>query len=179
MWARRNCRKCAASIWLGGLQESLFDQGSSRVEVTYYSNVLCLGVYTSYFAYTGELQQATAYTFGDSHALSVLTVYTVIAYIAISFHMRLVNEFGSIAAVLVGNSRKALSIVVSFVMFPKPTSPLYVVGGVLVFGSLVGISVVKETMRSKARVADSGKGSGKDNGKSASAADGSIRSEIR
>ena len=38
----------------------------------------------------------------------------------------------------VGNTRKAMTICLSFVLFPKPMSYLYAAGGVLVFGSLIG-----------------------------------------
>lgn len=73
-----------------------------------------------------------------------MVIYTFLAYIAITFHMALVKEFGGIVTVLVGNSRKAITIVLSFILFPKPTSVLYVIGGVLVFGSLVGNAFMKE-----------------------------------
>jgi solute carrier family 35 (adenosine 3'-phospho 5'-phosphosulfate transporter), member B3 len=73
-----------------------------------------------------------------------MVVYTFVAYIAITFHMALVEEYGGINTVLVGNSRKAVTIVLSFVMFPKPMSVLYVFGGVLVFGSLIGNAYMKE-----------------------------------
>ena len=46
--------------------------------------------------------------------------------------------------VLVGNTRKAMTIVLSFVLFPKPYNWMYVAGGVLVFGSLVGNALMKE-----------------------------------
>ena len=45
---------------------------------------------------------------------------------------------------LIGNTRKALSIVLSFLFFPKPFSWLYVFGGVFVFGSLIATELTKE-----------------------------------
>jgi len=50
--------------------------------------------------------------------------------------------------VLVGNTRKALTIVMSFVLFPKPVSPLYVLGGLFVFGGLTTIAYWKEKAHS-------------------------------
>jgi len=73
-----------------------------------------------------------------------MAIYTFLAYIAISFHMALVQEFGGIVTVLVGNTRKAMTIVLSFILFPKPTSWLYAAGGTLVFGSLIGNAIMKE-----------------------------------
>ena len=47
----------------------------------------------------------------------------------------------------VGNVRKAMTIVLSFCLFPKPFSYLYIVGGMLVFGSLIGTEITKEHMK--------------------------------
>ena len=99
---------------------------------------------TGAFLFTGDLQEAFGYAFANPHALFLMTVYTFLAYIAISLHMALVKEFGGIVTVLVGNTRKAMTIVLSFVFFPKPLSIYYAIGGVLVFGSLVGNAFMKE-----------------------------------
>ena len=48
-----------------------------------------------------------------------LLLYTLLAYVAISLHMTMVKQFGSVAAVLVGNSRKSMTIILSFLLFPK------------------------------------------------------------
>ena len=55
--------------------------------------------------------------------------YTGLSYVAITFHMTLVKEYGGVNAVIVGNTRKAMTVVVSFLFFPKPFSWLYVCGG--------------------------------------------------
>jgi adenosine 3'-phospho 5'-phosphosulfate transporter B3 len=60
--------------------------------------------------------------------------------------MTLIQEFGGIVAVLVGNARKAMTICLSFVFFPKPGSWYYVVGGVLVFGGLIANAFMKERL---------------------------------
>jgi solute carrier family 35 (adenosine 3'-phospho 5'-phosphosulfate transporter), member B3 len=75
-----------------------------------------------------------------------MVIYTFLAYIAIMFHMSLVQEYGGIVAVLVGNFRKALTIVLSFIMFPKLYHPYYVIGGILVFGSLTTNAFMKEAV---------------------------------
>lgn len=133
-----------ADAFLPNFQERVFDQGSSRLEVTFYTNVLCLTFMTIAFTASGDLPLAFAYATANPHALYLLVVYTFLAYIAITFHMALVKEFGGIVTVLVGNFRKAMTIVLSFLLFPKPMSPLYLVGGVLVFGSLIGNAFMKE-----------------------------------
>ena len=146
-----------ADAFLPNYQEKVFSHGSSRIEVTYFTNILCLGGMTVFFSMTGDLQKATGYAFANPHALFLMSVYTVIAYIAITFHMALVKEFGGITTVLVGNTRKALTIVASFLLFPKPGSWMYVVGGVLVFGSLIGNAYMKEMDKDKSPKGGDGK----------------------
>ena len=133
-----------ADAFLPNFQERVFEHGSSRIEVTYFTNILCLAAMTVSFSISGDLQEAFAYAFANPHALMLMTIYTFLAYIAIAFHMALVQEFGGITTVLVGNTRKAITIVLSFILFPKPTSVLYLWGGMLVFGSLVGNAIMKE-----------------------------------
>jgi adenosine 3'-phospho 5'-phosphosulfate transporter B3 len=135
-----------ADAFLPNFQEKVFDHGSSRVEVTFFTNILCLIGMSVGFTMTGDLPNAFAYATGNPHAFLLMTIYTFLAYIAITFHMALVKEFGGIVTVLVGNMRKAMTILLSFVLFPKPGSWLYVFGGVFVFGSLVGNAVMKERL---------------------------------
>ena len=101
---------------------------------------------TGAFSASGDLPNAVNYALANPHALVLMTVYTFLAYIAITFHMALVKEFGGIITVLVGNTRKAMTIVLSFVLFPKPLSVLYLGGGILVFGSLVANAFMKERL---------------------------------
>lgn len=138
------CISVVADAFLPNFQERIFDQGSSRIEVTYYTNILCLSFMTVAFTATGDIPEAVSYALANPHALFLMAIYTFLAYIAITFHMALVKEFGGIVTVLVGNTRKAVTIVMSFILFPKPTSPLYIWGGVLVFGSLVSNAIMKE-----------------------------------
>ena len=138
------CISVFADAFLPNLQERVFDQGSSRIEVTFFTNILCLAAMTCAFTASGDLPAAAVYALANPYALTLMVVYTFVAYIAITFHMALVKEFGGITTVLVGNTRKAMTIVLSFILFPKPTSILYIFGGILVFGSLIGNAYMKD-----------------------------------
>lgn len=139
-----------ADAFLPNFQERVFEHGSSRVEVTYFTNLLCLIGMTVTFTLTGDLQEAVLYIADDYYALGLMAFYTFLAYVAITFHMSLVQEFGGIVTVLVGNTRKAITIVLSFLLFPKPMSTLYIYGGIMVFGSLIGNAFMKESFMTKA-----------------------------
>lgn len=116
--------------------------------VTFYSNILTLGLMSVSTLLSGDLLGALAYAQADHKAAVLLLVYTLLAYVAISLHMALVKSFGSVAAVLVGNSRKTMTICLSFLLFPKPFSNLYVVGGMLVLAGLT-VSVYVKNMDKK------------------------------
>ena len=136
-----------ADAFLPNLQEALFDAGSSRIEVTYYTNLLTFVGMSVAFTATGDIQSAIGYAYNNLTCAYAMTAYTFVAYIAISFHMALVQEYGGITTVLVGNTRKALTICLSFFFFPKPGSWFYIYGGILVFGSLIGNGIMKDKVR--------------------------------
>ncbi len=89
-----------------------------------------------------------------------MSIYILLAYIAISLHMTMVKQFGSVAAVLVGNARKSMTIVLSFLFFPKPFSSLYIWGGLLVFGGLTISAYVKSTRKGPSSSSSSSSKSG-------------------
>ena len=78
----------------------------------------------------------------DQTAALYMAVYACVAYVAVSFHMSVVQRFGGVVGVLVGNSRKVLTIVLSFLTFPKPLSAGYVVGVALSLGGLTAAVVL-------------------------------------
>lgn len=45
--------------------------------------------------------------------------YIIMSHVAIAAHMMVVKEYGGVTAVLVGSTRKAMSIALSFLFFPK------------------------------------------------------------
>lgn len=73
-------------------------------------------------------------------------VFSLTGYLGMQVVLSLVRTFGAFAAVTVTSMRKALSVVISFVLFSKPFTPQYLVGGVVV---LAGIYM---NLASKSRV---------------------------
>ena len=53
----------------------------------------CIGM-SFFFGLSGDLYAAVLYAYEDNYALLLMAVYTFLAYIAINFHMALVQEFG-------------------------------------------------------------------------------------
>jgi len=133
-----------ADAILPNAQERLFRQGSSRLEVTVFSNLftfLAMGFIT--------LSNGTLFKFAQvmtqHHTIAFyFGVYTVLSYVSISCYMTLVKRFGGVTAVLLTTARKAMTLVLSFLLFPKGFSWLYVHGSLLVLGACMVASIFKK-----------------------------------
>lgn len=133
---------CADAI-LPNAQERLFQMGSSRLEVTLYTNVFTLIVMTFTCVLSGDFIGIIRFAMETPILRFYMFIYTFIAYIAISVHMTVVKRYGGVTAVLVATVRKAMTLVLSFVIFPKKFSWFYVLGAGLVLGGLLVSSLAK------------------------------------
>lgn len=133
---------CADAI-LPNAQERLFHLGSSRLEVTLYTNIFTLAAMTITTLVSGDLLGALHQTLQSRQLMIYFSIYTFVAYLAISLHMSVVKRFGGVTAVLLATGRKGMTLVLSFVLFPKAFSWFYPVGAVLVLGGLLASSLLK------------------------------------
>lgn len=132
-----------ADAILPNAQEHLFREGSSRLEVTVYSNFYSFVAMTIYTLGNGTLLQFGKVVCHNGTLALYFGVYTVLSYISISCYMNLVKRFGGVTAVVLTTARKAMTLVLSFVLFPKGFSWLYVHGSVLVLGAVMMASICK------------------------------------
>jgi adenosine 3'-phospho 5'-phosphosulfate transporter B3 len=142
---------CADSI-LPNAQEGLFRLGSSRLEVTLYTNCFTLIVMTCTTLISGDLLGALQQTMQNRQLAIYFTIYTFVAYVAISVHMSVVKRFGGVAAVLLATGRKGMTLILSFVLFPKGFSWFYPAGAMLVLGGLLVSSLVKMQSKNKDKI---------------------------
>ena len=61
-------------------------------------------------------------------------LFSVCGYLGVNVVLELVQTFGALTTVTVTTLRKAVSMIVSFVFFPKPFSMGYIWGGVIILG---------------------------------------------
>lgn len=141
---------CADSI-LPNAQERLFRFGSSRLEVTFYTNFFTLICMTLTTFLSGDLIGIIRHATNDHQLALYMAVYTIVAYIAISVHMMVVKRFGGVAAVVLATARKGMTLVLSFLLFPKAFSWYYVLGAILVLGGLLVHSLIKIHNKEKAK----------------------------
>lgn len=132
---------CADAI-LPNAQERLFRLGSSRLEVTLYTNLFSLLAYSIATLWSGDLVAAAKLTWNNQRLMLYFSVYTFVAYVAISVHMTVVKRYGGVTAVLVATGRKGMTLVLSFLCFPKHFSIYYLFGALLVLGGLLVVSLL-------------------------------------
>ena len=137
---------CAVAI-LPNAQERLFGMGASRVEVTFFTNIFTLIAMTAMTLASGDLVAIIRHAMVDHQLALYMEVYTAVSYVAISTYMQLVKRFGGVAAVYLTTARKAMTLVLSFLLFPKDFSWFYVTGAGLVLGGLMAVSLYKQKMR--------------------------------
>lgn len=128
---------------LPNAQEHLFRDGSSRLEVTVYSNLFSFIGMTVVTLMNGSLLTFIRGIAADSQLATYFAVYTVLSYISISCYMTLVKRFGGVTAVMLTTARKAMTIILSFMLFPKGFSWLYVHGSLLVLGAVMVAGICK------------------------------------
>ena len=143
---------CADAI-LPNAQERLFGMGASRVEVTFFTNIFTLIAMTAMTCASGDLVAIVRHAMVDHQLALYMAVYTLIWYIAISTYMRLVKGFGGVAAVYLTTVRKAMTLFLSFLLFPKAFSWFYVSGAGLTLGGLMAVSLYKQKMRKETEAA--------------------------
>jgi len=129
---------------LPNLQEQSFKAGSSRLEVMFWTNLFSSAFLLPMLGWSGDLQGGIMFGARNGEAALCMLTYTFVAYIAITLHTLVVERYGAVVAVIVGNSRKAMTVVISFIVFPKPISIYHILGGTLVFGGVVTSVIFKE-----------------------------------
>ncbi len=100
---------------------------------------------------SGDLIGIIRHATNDHQLALYMAVYTFVAYIAISVHMTVVKRFGGVAAVVLATARKGMTLVLSFILFPKAFSWYYVLGAILVLGGLLVHSLIKIHNKEKAK----------------------------
>ena len=125
-----------ADAIIGNLQEKVmknhpqavnaeFIHFSYAIGFIYLLVCLCLtgNVISGYQAFASE-NPLTSY--------GITLVYSISGYLGVQVVLTMVRQFGAFTAVAVTSMRKALSIAVSFILFSKPFTLTYVVGGIIV-----------------------------------------------
>ena len=130
------CTALVADAIIGNLQENVmknhprainaeFIHFSYAIGFMYLLVCLCLtgNVISGYLAFASE-KPLTSY--------GITLVYSISGYLGVQIVLTMVRQFGAFTAVAVTSMRKALSIAISFILFSKPFTLTYLVGGIIV-----------------------------------------------
>ncbi|CAM9198015.1 unnamed protein product [Phaeothamnion confervicola] len=138
---------CADAV-LPNIQERVFAQGASRTEVTFYTNAFTMLAMGVGVGASGDLLAAIRFAAADAAAGGsvcwAMVAFASLAYAAVTCHMLLVERFGSVSTVLVGSTRKATTVALSFLLFRKPFTPVYALGGALMLAGVLGSALSKK-----------------------------------
>lgn len=94
--------------------------------------------------FSGELVEGTRFVLeGGWRRAPAFFAYALTGYLGASCAANLTKHYGALTSTLTSATRKALGLVFSFAMFPKPFTLLHGVGSTLFFSSLVTLSYVK------------------------------------
>eukprot|EP00041_Stephanoeca_diplocostata_P024623 m.630240 g.630240 ORF g.630240 m.630240 type:complete len:339 (-) comp22565_c2_seq17:2697-3713(-) len=132
---------CADAV-IGNLQERVMRVDKvPTVQMVHHSYKFGIVYLLGICVVTGELGPALA--FCSRHTLSEtylpMLLFSITGYVGVvNFVLALVSEFGALTTVTVTTLRKAVTMVLSFLFFPKPFVFQYVWGGLLV---LLGVGL--------------------------------------
>ncbi|XP_064406705.1 adenosine 3'-phospho 5'-phosphosulfate transporter 2-like isoform X2 [Halichondria panicea] len=129
---------CADAV-IGNVQEKALKQYSaSNVEMVLFSYFIGFWYLLVAVTLTGSLQAAFTYCFEHPEIYLMAFVFSLTGYLGINFVLVLVRSFGALLAVTVTTFRKAVTMVLSFMLFTKPFTTQYIWAGLIV---LLGILI--------------------------------------
>ena len=132
------------------LQERLFHTtpSASTKDVMFLCNSFMFLLSLLYTLLSGELQLALTYCHHNKHVLLVLFLQAVSATIGLQCYLTVVVRHGGVAAVLLANVRKIVTIGISFLLFRKPFSKQHAIGlGLMCSGVYLGVKHQQQQRR--------------------------------
>eukprot|EP00051_Salpingoeca_urceolata_P016061 m.211850 g.211850 ORF g.211850 m.211850 type:complete len:324 (-) comp18579_c0_seq5:63-1034(-) len=141
-----------ADAMIGNVQEKNMKQHNvTNTEMVHYSYGIGVVIIFAICLANGQLYGGTQHCqqLPLTQTAVPMVLFSVSGYLGVSFVLSLVKSFGALTAVTVTNLRKAFTMVLSFLVFPKPFAFQYLVGGGLVFAG-IGLSVYSKQLKRRA-----------------------------
>jgi adenosine 3'-phospho 5'-phosphosulfate transporter B3 len=95
----------------------------------------------------GEIWPAMAHAAEHPRVVPSIIAFSVLGYVSVTFVLSIIKFFGATEAEIVKTLRKVGSIILSFVLFPKPLNWQYVGGFIVVCASIYLTTKAKELKR--------------------------------
>lgn len=134
-------------------QEQLLKQHKSTIlEAMLYTNLFAAILSWIWVIATGEFAPASAYCQEQPIAYILFIMRAAVIYMGVLCFVLMINTFGVVKATAITTVRKILTIIVSFILFPKPISSRHVLG-FLIFSAGICVSVWDQRERARQRPA--------------------------
>jgi len=131
-----------------GSKENSKQQGLSAAAVMVNTNAVGFGALLIYMILSGSLMTSIATTLTDPYLVLYLLCVGLCLSTAVLAYTKLVKTQGSVVAVAISTFRKIVSVMLSYVIFPKPLTRIHIFSGLLVLVG-VGLSRFAQTNRPK------------------------------
>lgn len=131
------CLALAVDAAIVNLQEfTLRKYDASHDELIFYSYGLGAGLLLLYCLLSLELVEGVLFLHEQgAKATACLAIFCSCGYFGVTCVAALTKKFGALVSTMTTTARKALTLFLSFFLFPKPATPMHVLGGLLfVFG---------------------------------------------
>jgi len=133
---------------IGNIQEKIFsDFQPSEDELVFFSHLIGGIIILFISIIMGEFISAVAFTIKHIEILVWLLGSILLAYAGLHFVLGLIKIFGSYVAMTVTSCRKVVSIVLSFILFPKQLTSYFLLSSILIFTGLFVHICAKNTQK--------------------------------
>jgi len=123
---------------LGNLQERTLERyHCAPQELVLYNSLVGFALLSIVTLFNGELITAVQYCIGNPGAFGRLLLLTTTGYCGVSVYLVLIKVSGIFVATVVATVRKFLTILLSFMLFPKPFTLAHGIGLICVFGGVL------------------------------------------
>lgn len=118
----------------GNLQEKILQEGDqSPLELVFYSHAVGSVYLLIVCMITGQLTGAVTFCMRNPFAILLILTYCVLCFVGVQFVHTMTKLYGILATLTAASTRKVLSILLSYIIFPKPFLFAHLLAVVLVF----------------------------------------------
>lgn len=143
------CLSLVADALHSNTQEQLLKQyKSSILEAMLYTNLFAALMSWVWVIITGEFMPAYEFCAAQPIAYLLFIIRAAVIYLGVLCFVLMISTFGVVKATAITTVRKILTIIISFILFPKPISSRHVLG-FIIFTAGICLSVYDQREKSK------------------------------
>lgn len=124
---------CDALLYIGEEKYCFHTHECSNTEVILYCNAFATAYSAATLVTSGQLAESVAFAATTPALLGLVLLYSLCNFGGTTFLLQIVSDFGSSTAVVVTSTRKMITVLCSYLVYPKPFTLLH-------FAGLVGVS---------------------------------------